>query len=145
MFDIKTPAESRWVSVIFLQAEDADRMIGTISRRGPAAGIEYLRQWDHGDETTDVALTNGYVYDRIPAGSTDRIHVQPSSPYALTYSTAHRYVSLLRRYPTEPIAESVPTSAPSPSQPSRVGRPVVDIWGFARQTSTTKARHTVAM
>ena len=145
MFDTNTPAGSRWVSVVFLQAEDADRMIGTISRRGPAAGIEYLRQWDHGDETTDAALTNGYVYDRIPAGQTDRTLVQPNSPYALTYNTAHRYVSLLRRYPAGSAPDLVPTSAPPPGRPSRVGRPIVDIWGFARETSTTQARRRVAM
>jgi hypothetical protein len=135
------PTESRWVSVVFLQAERADRVIGTISRLGPVAGIEYLRQWDRGDETTEAALTNGYVYDRIPVGSTDRTLVQADSSYALTYNTAHRYVSLLRRYPTE----SVPSPPLSFSRPSRIGRPAVDIWGPARDASAIQAKHSVAM
>jgi len=140
MFDTNAQ-ECRWVSVVYLQGDEADRAIGTIDRRGFGAGIEYLRQWDFGDETTDAALVNGYVYDRIPAGSTDRTVVPPGSPYALTYSTAHRYVSLLRRY----ASESVAMSAASRSRSSRIGRPVVDIWGPARLTSTPQARHTVAM
>ena len=140
MFDTNA-LESRWVSVVFLQGDEADRAIGTINRRGFGAGIEYLRQWDFGDETTDAALVNGYVYDRIPAGSTDRTVVPAGSPYALTYSTAHRYVSLLRRY----RSESVETAATSPSRSSRVGRPIVDIWGPTRLPSTSPARHTVAM
>jgi len=140
MFD-PNAQESRWVSVVFLQGDEADRAIGTINRRGFGAGIEYLRQWDFGDESTDAALVNGYVYDRIPAGSTDRTVVPAGSPYALSYSTAHRYVSLLRRYPSEADA----TAAASPSRSSRVGRPVVDIWGPIRLTSTPPARHTVAM
>jgi len=140
MFDTNAP-ESRWVSVVFLQGDEADRAIGTINRRGFGAGIEYLRQWDFGDEATDAALINGYVYDRIPAGSTDRTVVPAGSPYALTYSTAHRYVSLLRRYPSG----SVVTSAASPSRSSRVGRPVVDIWGPARLAPTPQARHAVAL
>jgi hypothetical protein len=140
MFDTNAQ-ESRWVSVVFLQGDEADRAIGTINRRGFGAGIEYLRQWDFGDETTDAALVNGYVYDRIPAGSIDRTVVPAGSPYALTYSRAHRYVSLLRRYPSEADA----TAAASPRRASRVGRPVVDIWGPTRLISTPPARHTVAM
>jgi len=141
MFDPIHPAESRWVSVAFLQADDADRVIGKIRRYGPAAGISYLRRWDHGEETTDAALTNGYVYDCIPSGTTDQTFVQPESQYALTYSAPHRYVSLLRRYPTKPV----PTPRTSDSRTSRVRRPVVDIWGPVEAKSTIQARHMVAM
>ncbi len=141
MFEQGIPTESRWVSVVFLQAERADRVIGTITRLGPVAGIEYLRQWDRGDETTDAALTNGYVYDRIPAGLTDRTLVQPDSPYALTYNAVHRYVSLLRRYPTEPV----PSCASSSNRPSRIVRPVIDIWGPVRDRPAAQGKHAVAM
>lgn len=141
MFDPIHPAESRWVSVAFLQAEDADRVIGTIRRYGPAAGISYLRRWDRGEETTYAALTDGYVYDYIPSGTTDQTFVQPESQYALTYSAPHRYVSLLRRYPAEPA----PTPRNSIIRPSQVGRPVIDIWGPVEAKSTVQARQMVAM
>ena len=142
MFDegLRT-AEPRWISVVFLQGDEADAVIGMIDLRGAIAAMEHLQQWDYGDETVDAALNNGYVYDRIPAGRTDRIIEDDGSPYALTYSTAHRYVSLLRRYPSEADA----TAAASPSRSSRVGRPVVDIWGPTRLASTPQVRHTVAM
>ena len=141
MFDTIPSNESRWLSVAFLQAEDADRVIGAIGRSGPDAGIDYLRGWDHGDETTAAALTDGYVYDRIPSGKTDRTFVQPGSQYALTYSTSHRHVSLLRRYLTQPA----PTPRASANSPSRSGHPVVDIWGSVDGRPMGQARHTVAM
>lgn len=109
---------SRWISVVFLQDEDASELLAMIDRDGEAAAVEYLQQWDFGDETTDAALVNGYVYDRIPVGSTGRTIEDPDSPYALTYSEQYGYVSLLRRYKAsldaEPVVHeaSVETSAP---------------------------------
>ena len=67
-----------------------------IDRAGPVAAIEHLKQRDSGDETTDAALENGYVYDAIPAGSTDRTIHDDSGRYVLTYTPAVRYVSLPR-------------------------------------------------
>jgi hypothetical protein len=57
-----------------------------IDRAGPVAAIEHLQQRDSGDETTDAALENGYVYDAIPAGSTDRTIHDDSGRYAPTYT-----------------------------------------------------------
>lgn len=62
----------QWVNIVFLQGEEADQVIDLISRDGPAAGIEHLKQWDYGQETTDAALENGYVYDTPPGGDLDR-------------------------------------------------------------------------
>jgi hypothetical protein len=70
---------SRWISVIFLQGEEADELLDWIGHNGPSAAIEYLQQWDFGDETVGAALMNGYVYDQIPAGSTDRAIVDESA------------------------------------------------------------------
>lgn len=54
------PATSRrWVSVMFLQGEEADQVLNLIQRDGTTAGIEHLKQWDYGGETTDAALANG--------------------------------------------------------------------------------------
>jgi hypothetical protein len=141
MFNTIPSTESRWLSVAFLQAEDADRVIGVIRHSGPAAGIDYLRRWDHGDESTEAALTDGYVYEGIPSGKNDRTFVQPRSPYALTYSQSHRYVSLLRRYPAQPA----PTPRALVNSPSRSGHPVVDAWGSVERRPVGQARHKVAM
>ena len=146
MFDerVKSSA-SRWISVIFLQGEEADKTLDLIDRSGPTAAIEYLQQWDFGDETTDAALTNGYVYDRIPAGSTDRTLESHDSPYALTYSPPFGYVSLLRRYPAESELELVPSARASAKHSARAREDVADSWVARRDRSAQSARQTVAL
>jgi hypothetical protein len=145
MFDerLNIPA-SRWISVIFLQGDDANEMLRIIDHSGAAAAIEYLQHWDYGDETTDAALTNGYVYDKIPAGSTDRTVEDDGSPYALTYSAPFRYVSLLHRYPAEPEPERVAASRGSAPQPAGAHYSA-DTWLTAQGRSTNKAGHAVGL
>jgi hypothetical protein len=135
---------SRWISVTFLQGEDADEVLRMIKRNGAAAAIKYLQQWDFGDETTDAALTNGYVYDHIPAGSTDRTIEDHRSPYALTYSAPFGYVSLLRRYANEPEPEPVSVQDASATQTTRARRPA-ETWVTDRGPSANKTRHAVAL
>ena len=86
----------RWVSVVFLQGEDANAVLDLIDRDGPAAAIEHLRQWDYGEETTDAALSNGYVYDEPPPGT--RGGTVAEGAYALPSAPPPGHVSLLRRH-----------------------------------------------
>ncbi|MGO0577330.1 hypothetical protein [Ornithinimicrobium panacihumi] len=107
----ETPAR-RWVSVVFLDGEEADQVLDLIQRDGTTAGIEHLRQWDYGEETTDAALANGYVYDTPPVGSLDRTATE--GDYTLTYSPFLSHVSLLRAHdaPADPaLAEPAPAPA----------------------------------
>ncbi|TFD63760.1 hypothetical protein [Cryobacterium sp. Hb1] len=122
----------RWISVVFLQGTEADAVLGLIDRSGASAAFDYLQPRDLGEATTDAALENGYVYDRIPAGRTDHIIEHDGSPYALTYSRTYRYVSLLRWHPLE--SEVVPTR-PIPRRD--------DIWAAPR--STRQAERTVTL
>jgi len=137
-----TPPDSRWISVIFLQGEHAEDILGMIDRSGPVMARQFLRQWDYGDETTEAALTNGYVYDRIPAGTTDRTIEDATSPYALTYSTQYRYVSLLRRYPVAAEWEPAPTPPDTPAIRAPRG---ADIWGSTRDRSTTMTKDAITL
>ncbi|WP_104125970.1 hypothetical protein [Cryobacterium sp. Y57] len=114
---------SRWISVAFLQGTEADAAIGLIDRSGASAAFDYLQPRDLGEATTDAALENGYVYDRIPAGRTDHIIERDGSPYALTYSRTYRYVSLLRWHPLESEVQSA-RNAPRRD----------DIWAAPRST-----------
>lgn len=100
------PSVSRWVSVVFLQGQDADEVLAIIDRDGTDAAIEHLAGFDMGEETTQAALTNGYVYDTIPAGPLDR--TTRSGEYMLTYNHNHGHVSLLRTQPEpqEPAVEA---------------------------------------
>ncbi|WP_396954344.1 hypothetical protein [Nesterenkonia sp. CL21] len=96
------PAQAgrRWISVVFLQGADADQVLDVIDRDGTDAAIEHLAQWDYGQETTEAALENGYVYDEPPAGALDR--VVTAADYTLTYDHAHGHVALLRAYDVPP-------------------------------------------
>ena len=139
-----TPA-SRWISVTFLQGDEADEVLAMIDRDGAAVAIEYLQQWDYGEETTGAALENGYVYDRIPAGSTDRTIESDGSTYALTYSTTFGYVSLLRRHPADSESELVAAPSASARQTARAHPDVADPWVSTRDRSPSRVGHGVAL
>ncbi|MET0860350.1 MAG: hypothetical protein ABW091_04900 [Microbacterium sp.] len=141
---LNAPA-SRWISVTFLQGEDADEVLRMIHRSGAGAAIAHLQSLDYGDETTDAALTNGYVYDRLPAGSTDQTVEDARSPYALTYSAQFRYVSLLRRYATEPESELASTPGRSLPQHAQPRHDAADLWTTTQGRSANSARPTVAL
>src|SRR5690625_1615402 len=61
----------RYVTVVFLQGEEADQVLDQIDADGITAGIQHLQGWDYGNETTDTALAHGYVYDTVPTGALD--------------------------------------------------------------------------
>ena len=100
-----TTAGRRWMSVVFMQGEEADAVLDLIDKNGPDAAIRHLSQWDYGDETRDAALVNGYVYDGIPQSPTDRVVRDDSAGFALTFNQHFGYVSLLRHF--DPVVEKV--------------------------------------
>ncbi|SJN15513.1 hypothetical protein FM104_00335 [Microbacterium esteraromaticum] len=112
----------RWISVVFLQGEDADRVLDVIDRDGTETAIKDLAGYDFGDETVQAALENGYVYDEPPSGPLDRVAVKDT--YALTYNPFLGHVSLLRAHDAVPdegllgidttaLARSVERTAPA--------------------------------
>lgn len=146
---VSTEAPQRWLSVVFLQGSEADEMLDLIDRDGTDAAIEHLRNWDYGDETTDAALENGYVYDEPPTGQLDRTVTERD--YTLTYNPFMGHVSLLRSHPADPgldetevvpaheaisgvgpLAARTPRSAvPPPSSRAQQGSAVVERDWFA--------------
>lgn len=92
---------TRWISVVFLQGEEADEVLDMIKREGTDAAIDHLAGFDSREETTRAALEDGHVYDTPPAGALDRTATRDG--YTLTYSPFLGRVSLLRAYtPPEP-------------------------------------------
>ncbi|UPW02903.1 hypothetical protein M1C57_14475 [Rhodococcus pyridinivorans] len=91
----------RWVSVVFLQGEEADQVLDVIDRDGTTAAIEHLAGYDYGEETTQAAMENGYVYDGPPTGALDRV-VTGEDGYTLTYNPFAGHVSLLREHHAPP-------------------------------------------
>ena len=109
---VEEAVPSRWVSVVFLQGDEADRPLRILGELGHVDAVDYLAQWDYGDETTQAALENGYVYDEPGSGAKDRVML--SGDYALVVNPHIGYVSLLRHY-TEPEAETQDAEPVGPS------------------------------
>ncbi|WP_368356404.1 hypothetical protein [Microbacterium tenebrionis] len=119
--DLPHTPDRRWVSVVFLQGEDADRVLDIIDRDGTDAAIDHLTGHDFGEETTQAALENGYVYDTPPVGTLDRTATHGS--YTLTYSPFLSHVSLLRAHHAAPDPElrAIHTPAPASASASAAG------------------------
>lgn len=114
---VEEAAPSRWVNVVFLQGDEADRPLRILGELGHVDAVDFLAQWDYGDETTQAALENGYVYDEPDDATNDQVAI--SGDYALVVNPHLGYVSLLRRY-TEPGAEAQEAEQAGPS-PMRDG------------------------
>lgn len=109
----------RWISVVFLQGDDADHVLTLIYEQGTDAAIEYLAGYDFGDETVEAALANGYVYDEPPTGDHDRTATR--DVYTLTYSPALGHVSLLRQYDALPDPVLLGLEDPAPIERENPG------------------------
>lgn len=121
-----TVSESRWISVAFLQGEDADTVLDLIDRAGTDAAIEHLSGYDFGEETTQAALINGYVYETPPVGALDR--TATSNTYALTYNPFLGHVSLLREHTAalDPELHGVGTAGMTPASVGHDSRRAAD-------------------
>lgn len=111
--------ERRWISVVFLQGEEADKVLDLIDRDGPDAAIEHLAGYDYGEETTQAALENGYVYDTPPSGALDRAATR--DVYTLTYNPFLGHVSLLREHDARPDPDLLGIDTPEPVPEATVG------------------------
>ena len=130
---------ARRVGIVFLQGQDADEVLAIIDRDGTDAAIEHLAGFDMGEETTQAAFVNGYVYNTIPTGPLD--HTTTTGVYTLTYNHDHGHVSLLRAHPeTREREAGAPVTGTAPSRlQSRRQTPVVedeDDWFVPSQSSS---------
>lgn len=128
----RAAGQQRWISVVFLQGEEADEVLDLISRDGTDAAIEHLAGYDYGEETTQAALVNGYVYDDPPRGALDRVATK--DVYTLTYNPFLGHVSLLRQHDAlpDPALLDIDTPTPRPSPPARPARQGAATDWFAR-------------
>lgn len=117
-----TPPVRRWISVVFLDGAEGDKMLDLIHASGTDAAIEHLAGYDYGEDTVRDALANGYVYDAPPRGALDRMATRDA--YTLTYSPFLGHVSLLREYDAvpDPALLGIDTPAPAPRSTPRPAR-----------------------
>lgn len=143
----ETPAESppatSWISVVFLEGQDADRVLDLIDSEGTDAAIEHLAKFDVAEETTQAALVNGYVYDHIPAGASDRIAT--GKDYTLTYNHDLGHLSLLRTHPAAPPEKKSGTQPQRAASRTAFLRPAPmqtadDDWSLSRPSSVSRGR-----
>ncbi|MFT3889002.1 MAG: hypothetical protein QM713_12690 [Arachnia sp.] len=137
----------RWISVVFLDGAEADRVLDLIHASGTDAAIEHLAGYDYGDDTVQDALANGYVYDAPPRGALDKVATK--DVYTLTYSPFLGHVSLLREYDATPDPALLGIDTPQPAshraerEPSRVRREATD-W-FARRPGAAASSRGLAL
>lgn len=132
---------AKWISVVFLQGEQADTVLELIDRDGTDAAIEHLAGYDYGDETVQAALENGYVYDSPPAGTLDRVATR--DVYVLTYNPFFGHVSLLREHDAmpDPVLLGIEDPTPVRPNPQRTGVAVdPSDWFTAPTTATSSHR-----
>ena len=107
-------AIERWVSVCFLQGDDAEEVLQMIDQEGIDAALGYVKNWDYGDETTQAALENGHVYEHPPTGPLE--HEVRDDNYVMTYSHSFGHVALYRLNeinPDDALPDEAPASAPA--------------------------------
>lgn len=135
-------ARRDFINVVFLQGEEADQIIETITLHGTDQAIEHLAGHDHGDETVEAALENGYVYDQPPIGQLDKTATR--DVYTLVYNPFMGHVALYRqrdalpdpvllgledppRYDAPGTAATTPAAPPTErSRRERLGTPTVN-------------------
>ena len=138
---------ARWISVVFLDGAEADKMLDLIHASSTDAAIEQLAGYDYGEGTVQDALANGYVYDAPPRGALDKVATK--DVYTLTYSPFLGHVNLLREYDATPDPALLGIDTPQPSahradrEPSRVRREATD-W-FARRPGAAASSRGLAL
>ena len=135
----------QWISVVFLQGDEADEVLDLIDVQGTDAAIEHLTGYDYGGETVEAAIANGHVYDEPQAGATDRTATR--DVYTLTYNASLGNVGLYREATALPdpalLGIDVPiTVGPGPGvtaggslEARRIAGPAEQDW-FAGPNST---------
>lgn len=111
-----------FINVVFLQGEEADQIIETITLHGADQAIEHLAGHDFGDETVEAALENGYVYDQPPVGQLDKTATR--DVYTLVYNPFMGHVGLYRQHDALPAPVLIGLEdPPRHAAPSRATEP----------------------
>lgn len=114
--DSSVALDRQWVTVVFLQGEEADHVLDIIQAQGVDAAVEHLAQWNYGAETDSAAIANRDVHDEIPVGVLDR--TADSGQYTLTYNPFMGHVAL-HRHPHTDTSQAATPPEPQPELPMR--------------------------
>ena len=76
-----------YLNIVFIQNEEAEEPLNILEEQGEGAALQYLRQWDYGED-------DGEAYDENPGGSGDFIYREGN--YMMTYNTSLGYIGLCK-------------------------------------------------
>lgn len=117
--------EPQWLNVVFAQGHEADAVLELIDEEGEIAALQYLQRFDYGTETTDAALSNGYVYVTPP--TTALATSVRGEDYTMVYDRALGHVGLYRPFTPDP-EDALATTDPPARAPERAAH----VPGFPR-------------
>lgn len=86
-------------SIVFMQGDDAAEPLDILNSEGADAAVEYLAQWDYGDETLEAARINGHTYSQIADAIGTGDYRLTIGAYVLTWNAGLNYVGLLGTVP----------------------------------------------
>lgn len=112
--------DRQWVTVVFLQGQEADEVLDMIDAHGVEAAVKHLSNWDYGEETTGAAIANDDVHDAIPVGVLDK--TAESGMYTLVFNPFMGHVALYRHPNPTLVQEAAPRPQPELAVRRRRGR-----------------------
>ncbi|OQA82032.1 MAG: hypothetical protein BWY31_03441 [Lentisphaerae bacterium ADurb.Bin242] len=76
-----------YMSIVFIQNEEAEEPLNILEAQGKGAALQYLRQWDYGED-------DGETYPENPAGSGDSTYREGN--YIMSYNSSMGYIGLCK-------------------------------------------------
>jgi hypothetical protein len=90
-----------FITIVFMQGEEADEAFDIWDRDGFDAVVNYLQEWDFGDENDNAAIVMNETYSDIKdiTGRYDFIDIWESEHgnYWVTSNRSLSYISLIRK------------------------------------------------
>ena len=77
----------KYMEIVFIQNEEAETPLKILEEQGEDAAMNYLRQWDYGDD-------DGEIYYRNPGGSGDSAYRKGN--FVMSYNTSLGYIGLCK-------------------------------------------------
>lgn len=91
---------SDFLTIVFLQGDEADEPFRIWDEEGLDAVTEYLAQWDYGSENDGAALIMGDTYPAISDIIGNADYVDRSGDYWVVRHPGRLYISLIRTIDT---------------------------------------------
>ena len=89
----------KYYEIVFMQGDDAKEPLDILDDKGELAALEYLKDWDYGDEMD-------HSPEEKPWGNDDDVYEKDD--YVMSYNTGLGYIGLVRKVKKEEEPEEKP-------------------------------------